>query len=114
MIEVIFSITLVISLTVIGIIIFQKIPLLLKLPKTSPSHFDWRDLFNRLKGSIPIKESSADMLLQKILSKVRVLTLKTENKTSNLLQKLRERSIKKKFGDNDNYWKEIKKSTKKR
>jgi len=112
MIELIFLIILICSLVGMGLMLFQKMPLLLELPETSPPYFGWRTLFLKVKSSNPLKGFPSEVFLQKILSKVRILTLKTDNKTSNWLQKLRERSQKKKFSENDNYWKEIKKSTK--
>lgn len=113
MIELIVLIILICSLIGIGIILFQKIPLLLELPETLPSHFSWQDFFSKLRSLAPFKRFSLEIFLQKILSKVRILTLKTDSKTSSWLQRLRERSQKKKFDENDNYWQEIKKSTKK-
>lgn len=106
------SIVFVLSLTGIGIILFRKIPLLLQLPETANSPFGWKELLVRIKNSSPLKDFSFEMFLQKILSKVRVLTLKTDSKTSNWLQRLRARSQQKKFEEDDNYWQEIKKSTK--
>ena len=102
-----------VSLAGIGVIILRKIPLLLELPETVPSHFSWREFFKKIRSAIPLKVIPSEIFLQKILSKFRVLTLKTDSKTSSWLQKLRERAKKKKFSEEDNYWKEIKKSTKK-
>ncbi len=112
MIEFITTIIFLCSLIGIGVIIYWKMPLLLEMPETLPSHFRWRELFLKIKNSIPFKGFSAEILLQKILSKIRVLTLKTDNKTSSWLQRLREKAQKKKFGENDKYWEEVKKSTK--
>lgn len=112
MIELISLIILVGSIIGIGIIIYQKIPLLLELPETVPFHFGWRTLLPKIKNFFPFKEFSAEIFLQKVLSKVRILTLKTDSKTSSWLQKLRARSQKKKFEEDDNYWRDIKKSTK--
>jgi hypothetical protein len=100
------------SLICLGIIFYQKIPLLLELPETAPAPFNWKEFLKKIKNLIPFKGLSLEIFLQKILSKIRILTLKTDNKTSTLLQKLREKSQKKKFNENDNYWQEIKKSTK--
>lgn len=113
MIELISLIILVGSTIGIGIIIYRKIPLLLELPETVPFHFNWRVLMPKIKNSLPFKEFSFEIFLQKILSKIRILTLKTDSKTSSWLQKLRARSQRKKFEEDDNYWRDIKKSTKK-
>jgi len=51
---------------------------------------------------------SRELLLQKILSKFRVLTIRTENKTSNWLVKLRQKSIENKDKFSEDYWKKIK------
>ncbi len=110
--ELIAGIILLISLVGMGVIIFRKIPVLLELSETTQSHFGWRHLFLKIKNLVPIKGFSIEIFLQKILSKIRILTLKTDSKTSNWLQRLRERAKKKKFGENDDYWEEIKKSTK--
>jgi hypothetical protein len=106
MIELIVFAIFIFSLIGIGIILFRKIPLLLELPETSPP-FSWKAIFLRIKNLFSLKRISTELLLQKILSRIRILTLKTDSKTSSLLQKLRERSQKKKFGENDNYWREI-------
>lgn len=117
MIELIALTVLISSLIGLGVILFLKIPILLELPETSPSQFSWRTLFSKIKNTLrntpPFKGFLIEIFLQKILSKIRILTLKTDHKTSNWLQKLRARSLKKKFGEKDNYWQEIKKSTKK-
>ncbi len=99
-----------------GAIISRKIPVLVELPEV-PARDNWKDTLSKLKEKIktlnPFKSFSYEIFLQKLLSKVRILSLKTDNKTFNWLQKLRERSLKKKNLENDNYWQEIKKSTKK-
>ena len=112
MIELIALIILMSSLIGMGTILFKKIPLLLELPETLPSQFSWRAIFSKAKKIIPPKGFSSEVFLQKILSKIRILTLKTDNKTFSLLQRLREKSQKKKFGENDNYWQEIRKKMK--
>jgi hypothetical protein len=108
MAELIALFILICSLTVITIMLFRKIPLLLELPETLPGRLKWKDVFLTFKNSIPFGKFPTEAFLQKILSRVRVLTLKTDNKTSNWLQRLRRSSAKKKFGENDNYWQEIK------
>jgi len=114
MLNLIAVIILVSSLFGIFVILFRKIPILVNLPipEQTTSH---EPLFFRLKNKIknlpPLKSWSFENFLQKLLSKIRILTLKTENKTTNWLQKLRERSQKKKEIQNDKYWEEIKKTT---
>jgi len=113
MFEPIVLIILICSLAGMGVIIFRKMPLLLELPETVPAQFDWKELLIKIRNLLPFKNFPPEIFLQKILSKIRILTLKTDNKTSNWLQKLREKAQKKKFGEDDNYWQKIKKSTKK-
>ena len=111
MYDLIALIILAVSLIGAAVIVFRKIPLLLELPATSSFRFDWRNVFTKIKNFPSFKRFSIDIFLQKLLSRIRILTLKTDNKTSGWLQKLREKSRKKKFEENDNYWEEIKKST---
>ena len=66
-----------------------------------------------VKKFTPTKKFSIELLLQKILSKVRVFILKIDHKTSNWLQALRERAKKKSTVEKDNYWKKLKKLTRK-
>ena len=109
----IFLIILIGSLVGMGIIVFRKIPLLLELPEAALPQFNWQDPLIKIKNLLPFRDFSFEIFLQKILSKIRILTLKTDSKTSSWLQKLREKAQRKKFGENDNYWEKLKKSTKK-
>ena len=113
MFELIFSIILICSLAGMGVIVFRKIPVLLELPETVPSQFNWKELLIKIKNLLPFKSFFFEVFLQKILSKIRILSLKTDSKTSSWLQKLREKKQRKKFGEDDNYWEKVKKSTKK-
>jgi len=127
MIETIAIIILICSLSGAGLIVWRKIPLLVKLPETSSEEdksFSL-ELKQKTEESSPLKNFSYEILLQKFISKIRVLTLKTDNQTSSWLRKLRERSKKKPFSSQsvdwqnqktkkkklgeDNYWEEIKK-----
>jgi len=114
MTELIATIILAISFLGILVILFRKIPVLVELPEITKEAQKER-FFLKLKDKIQnisfIKSFSAEIFLQKILSKIRILTLKTENKTASWLQKLRERAKRKKTKENDNYWRELKKST---
>ena len=116
MVELFATIILFGSLLGIGMILFRKIPDLIELPE-APTRFNFKKTLLNFKGKIkvlnPLKNFSSEVFLQKILSKIRILALKIENKIANYLQKLREKSQKKKAKENDNYWKELKKSTKK-
>ncbi len=107
--EFLVQIVLIFSLIGIIIIIFRKIPVLVALPKILPQKKDPISLKMRekIRQLNPFKNFSSDLFLQKLLSKIRILTLKTENKTFSWIQKLREKTQKKKL--EDNYWEEIKK-----
>jgi hypothetical protein len=110
MTELIAFIVLVFSLIGLATILFRKIPLLLEFPETSSS-LGWKTMLSKAKDLSSLNKGSFETLLQKILSKIRVVTLKTDNKTSGWLQRLRERSVKKRFEEEDNYWEKIRKST---
>ncbi len=92
-----------------GVIIFRKIPVLVELPEAKiekPRIF--RKLGHKIKNNGTVKSfSSKELLLQKALSKFRILTLKTDKKTSNLLAKLRQKSIENKKKFSEDYWKRI-------
>ena len=111
MIDLIAKIVLICSFLGIAIILLRKTPLLLQLPKTEMVS---EPLFLRLKNKMKfwqsVKIPPLEIFLQKSLSKFRIFTLKTDSKTANWLRKLRERSLKKKNLENDNYWQEVKKS----
>ncbi|MFN4160896.1 MAG: hypothetical protein ACK4FW_02765, partial [Stenotrophomonas sp.] len=62
----------------------------------------------KLKEVNPFKNFSFDIFLQKMIFKVRILSLKVDNLTFNWLRKLREKYLQKK--KKDNYWEEIKKA----
>ena len=107
-------IILLICLLGIGTLALRKIPLLLELPEVVETLENEKLIF-RLRKKVQernfFQDFSYEVFLQKVLSKIRILILKTDNKTSLWLQKLREESKRKKITENDNYWEEIKKST---
>jgi len=115
--ELIAIIILVGSLVGMAVIIFRKIPILAELSEIPAARISLKKGLFKLKEKIkilnPFKSLSSEIFLQKILTKIRIISLKTDNKTFNWLQKLRERTQKKKAEENDNYWEEIKKTTKK-
>jgi len=110
MLELFAIIILFIGLIGMGIIMMRKIPVLTELSAEKigrPRVLE--GIKKKVKKSNLLKVFSGEVLLQKTLSKIRVLTLKTDNKTSAWLSKLRQKSIKKKEGFSDDYWKKIKK-----
>lgn len=115
MAELVAIIILIVGLLGMGIIIYRKVPLLLEPLEIAPIQFNWKEQLVKIKNLPLLKDFSFEILLQKILSKIRILTLKTDSKTSSWLQRLRERSKKKKLEEEegDDYWEKIKSSTKK-
>lgn len=113
MIEQIAPIILFTSIFGIGVILFRKIPVLVELSvETQKAEEPFLPgLINKIKFFRFIKSISLENILQKFLSRIRILTLKAENKISGWLQKLRKKSQKKKEIENDNYWEELKKTT---
>ena len=100
----------------LGGMIVRKIPTLSALPKTIKGD-KGESLFLKIGGGIkkifPFKDFSYEAFLEKVLTKVRILSLRTDNKTSTLLQKLRENAQKKKIKEDGNYWEKIKREAKK-
>lgn len=104
---------LIISLIGMGVIFIRKIPILIELPEIfeEPETKGFvLKLEKKIKNISFLKSFSFEMFLQKTLSKVKVLSLKTENRADSLLQKLRKNSQKKKIEKNDKYWEQLKKS----
>lgn len=112
MVELIAIMILLGSVVGMGLIVYRKMPVLAELPEAieKPGEHFWLRLRNKITKPFIFKPFSFETFLQKILSKIRILTMRIENKVGNSLQKLREDSQKKKLG-NDNYWQELKKST---
>jgi len=109
MAELILTILLLVSLFGMAFILYRKIPVLINLPETSENLPRASEIIEKSREEIK-KISGAgklnrDLLLQKILSKIRVLTLKTENRTGVWLEKLRK---KRNNQDKDDYWQELK------
>ena len=108
-------IVLIVSFIGMFLIIFRKIPVLLRLPEAiqePPKDNFLLKLKEKIKNTPTFQSFSTGVFLQKILSKIRILSLKADNKTFIWLQRLREKAQKKKAKENNNYWEEIKKSTK--
>ena len=111
--EITASVALVTSLASLGYVVGRKIPLLLKFPARQEGD-SLREIFQnvkkKLQGSAPLKGiASPHMLLQTLLSKARIFSLRTENKTSQWLESLRKKSQEKKAAFSDDYWEQLKK-----
>lgn len=101
------------SLIGIGAILVRKTPILVGIPETEIEKFDWKTFFLKPLNWIKnLKIFSSNLILQKILSKVKILTLIIGRKTENKLQKLRKEAKRKKDRESDNYWEELKKAKK--
>ena len=100
---------LVVSFLSLSVFIYRKIPALTNLPATNagPEGGFFLKIKNRLKNFPGVKSISREVILQKIISQVRVWSLKADHKTANWLKTLRQKTQKKKL-ENDSYWQEIK------
>jgi len=116
MAEIIAMIFLIFGLSGMAVILIRKIPVLAELPVNQRKSEEGLFVhFKNYLGNISfIKSFSIESILQKILSKIRVLTLRVENKTTSWLQLLRERSSQKTKNFHDGYWKRLKKINKKK
>ena len=97
-----------ISLAGMGIIIIRKIPVLAELSPQEIEPKDFKKLREKIKNNRTLKFFSGELLLQKILSGIKALTLRTENKTSAWLANSRQRYLDKKDKFSDDYWKRVK------
>ena len=91
MLEIIAIVILISSILGIGIIIYRKIPALKTLPEPVEKPIDNK---SNIKKKVKNLLISNEKYLQKILSKIRILFLKIDNKTFGWLQELRKRSQK--------------------
>jgi len=106
MYDLIAAIILTISILGISIILLRKIPILTDLPEVAEKS---------QKGGLALKLKKKvedilpkEIILQKTLSHFRILMLKIEKKTDNLLQKLRKKSKEKKESNNKEEWQDLK------
>jgi len=106
------------GLSFLGLIflIFRKIPELKKMPEQELSFFK-KDLRKKIKEKTKevLKENTHTLegILHKLLSKIRILSLKVDKKVSDWIARLRSRSLARTKGL-DSYWKEIRASVKKK
>ena len=94
------------------VIFYRKTPLLANLPKTSPVFETKKRALTSFLETTREKIKSRfpfEILLQKILSKVRVFTLRTENRISGWLESLRTRAKKNNTdkAKDDKYWEKL-------
>lgn len=109
--ELFFQTTLIFSGFGLLTVVSRKFPQLLKISdrkfRKKEANFIFKFL-GKIKEISPWKKFSYDLFLQKLLSRIRILTLKTDNQTVNWLQKLREKT-QNKLKEGSNYWEELKK-----
>jgi hypothetical protein len=116
--ELIATIILFSSLLGMGIVFARKIPVLINLPESGLQPNKSEPLISKIKEKIKIlpgiNSFDHEIFLQKQLSRIRVLTLKTENKVSCWLENLRARTNSKNNHNirQDNYWEELKRAKK--
>jgi hypothetical protein len=112
MAELIATIILGASITGMGTILVRKIPLLKETDFRQVEILEGKNIFLKVKNKILGFKifSSPEVFLQKILSKVRVFTLRFEKKVEDQLKNLREKAKEKNNFGKDNYWDEIKKN----
>ena len=110
MIVLIAIIILFIGLMGMSVIVIRKTPVLAEL---SIQQIKGPDTFGKIREKIKnnraFKFVSRGILLQKILSKIRIFLLKTDSKTNNWLIRLRQKSLRSKSKFSEDYWKKIKK-----
>ncbi len=98
----------------LGGMIALKIPVLSALPEITVEE-DKEEIDSKEKEKFKKKNSiirpSSNIFLQKILTKIRILSLKTDTKTFTWLQKLRENNQRKRIKENDSYWDDIRSSS---
>lgn len=116
MIGLIATITLVGSLIGIGVIFARRISDLEKLPEIEkrPLKESCKEIWFKIKNSRFFQYGFFENPSQKLLSKIKVLAIKIENKCSHRLQRMREKSVKREEAKNDTYWQKLKKSVKKK
>ena len=98
-----------VSIIGMGIIVFRKIPVLTELPLQETELGHSKRFRDKIKNNRALRLFSGELLLQKTLSVIKVLTLRTENKTSAWLANSRRRALKKKDKFSNDYWRKLRK-----
>lgn len=116
--EITASIALITSLASLGYVVGRKIPVLLTFPARQEGD-STKEILQSAKKRVQnlafLKTvSSPHVILQKLLSRARIFSLRTENKTSQWLESLRKKAQEKKAAFSDDYWQQLKKGKEKR
>ena len=94
-----------------GVILYRKMPALANLSESPDDLPQISEIIQKSKDEVKkipgVGKLDHELFLQKILSKIRILTLKTENQTGVWLERLRK---KRNSHDKDDYWQELKKT----
>jgi len=100
------------SLIGMAVILLRKMPDLCKLPEKNIAFGN--NLTNGFKNGVKklpgVKNFSYELYLQKLLSRIRIITLKTESKTGNWLERLRQKNCQKNQVNHNGYWDALKKA----
>lgn len=114
--ELIASIILLVSFLGLSVLVLRKVPELKETPEPE-SFFIKKDLRKKIREKTKEvwKENAGTLesMLHKLLSRIRIMSLKVDKKVSGWITKLRNRSLARTKGI-DNYWKEITASVKKK
>jgi len=99
------------SLLGMSAILVRKIPLLKETPAIEVKTIEKQSFILRLTTWVKgLAAFSSNLFLQKIFSKIRILTIRVEKKAEEKLQILREEAKKRVERKNDNYWEKLKKA----
>ena len=108
------STILVLSAAGLMYVVGKKFPLLATYPAqeegSSPREMAQK-VVSKIQDSKALQLASPDMILQNLLSKTRIVAMKTESKTGQMLERMRKES-KERNGNpkfSDDYWKKLKK-----
>ncbi|MDD5098611.1 MAG: hypothetical protein PHD31_02770 [Candidatus Pacebacteria bacterium] len=105
-------IALLMSLAGLSVMIIRRIPELRESPEVEIRLFKKetrKRIREKTREIFKNNSSSIEVMLHKFLSKIRILSLKTDKRVSEWITTLRKRSVERKF-ELDSYWKEIKTS----
>ena len=117
MLELILIIVFLGSLVGIGVVIIRKIPVLLErseIIRESQTKNIISVVRKKIKNNSLFNSFFYETFLQKLLSRIKILTLRTETKIDSSLQGLRKKSQKRKKEISDDYWKDLKDLVKKK
>ena len=96
-------------------IVIKKIPQLREIPENIQDVRE-KNFYQKIKNKVSeefkktFSKISLESFFHKILSKIRIINLKIENKIANYLQQLREKQKRKK--ENKSYWQKLKETKK--